>query len=146
LNDEELFLKDWEVTKDRIKHFDDEVIRLRIQGLPIATAIQAAGWISFPYTKNISVPFLGCTTPSFILLFGSVYLIPILALDLFHLKLLLIAVNHARFIETERFGGKLQITTKLTSRKLTLLHTLAAILVYGFVIVFGLVSAAIIWK
>jgi hypothetical protein len=39
----DLVLKDWEMTKDRIKHFDDATIRLRLQGIPIGTAIQAIG-------------------------------------------------------------------------------------------------------
>ena len=72
MNDEDLILKDWEMTKDRIKHFDDVIIRLRIQGIPIAAAIQAAGFASIDYTKNIF--FLGCSLTSLILIFGSLYL------------------------------------------------------------------------
>src|SRR6266567_1441091 len=44
--DSELYLKDWEMTKDRIKHFDDVVIRIRTQGVPLATAILAAGFVA----------------------------------------------------------------------------------------------------
>lgn len=146
MKDEEFFIKDWEMTKDRIKHFDDVVIRLRIQGLPIATAIQAAGWISFPYTKNIIVPFFNCTTAALILLFGSLYLIPIMILDMFHLHLMLKAVGYAKFIENDKFGGKIQITNKLTSRGLTLLHSVVAASVYLLILAFGLISAGLVWN
>ena len=136
----DLILKDWEMTKDRIKHFDDIVIRLRLQGIPIGTAIQAIGLASFSYTHSIRV--WGISATSFIIALGSIYLIPIFLLDIFHYKLLLISVEHGREIEAmPQYRGKLQITTKLTSRKLTVLHWACAIAVYLGVIVFGFILA-----
>jgi hypothetical protein len=143
MNDEDLILKDWEMTKDRIKHFDDVIIRLRIQGIPIAAAIQAAGFASINYTKNVF--FLGCSLTSLILIFGSLYLLPILGLDLFHFRLLMISVNHAISIEQlPQFKNKLQITSKLTSPKLTKLHTILAAVLYSSLISFGIIAGCVI--
>ena len=139
MNDRDLILKDWEMTKDRIKHFDDVVIRLRIQGIPIAATIQAAGLASIEYTKDII--FCGLSLTSLILIFGSLYLIPIFGLDLFHFKLLIISVNHAKNIEdSSEFKGKLQITSKLTSPILTWLHTILAAAIYLILILFGIIA------
>lgn len=136
----DLVLKDWEMTKDRIKHFDDVTIRLRLQGIPIGTAIQAIGLASFQYTQNIRV--WGVTATSLIIALGSIYLIPIFLLDILHYKLMLISVEHAKQIESmSKYKGKLQITTKLTTPKLTLLHWICAMTVYLGVIFFGFVLA-----
>jgi len=137
---DDLVLEDWKMTKDRIKHFDDVVIRLRLQGIPIGTAIQAIGIASFQYTQNVR--FWNINATSFIILLGSLYLIPIFLLDILHYRLLLISVSHAKQIEAmPTYKDKLQITTKLTSPKLTRLHTICTILVYGFVIAFGFILA-----
>ena len=136
----DLVLEDWKMTKDRIKHFDDVVIRLRLQGIPIGTAIQAIGLASLQYTRNIRI--WGISATSFIVALGSVYLLPIFLLDLLHYNLMLISVRHGKYIEAlPAYQGKLQITTKLTSHKLTVLHTVCAILVYSGVIVLGFVLA-----
>lgn len=143
----DLILKDWEMTKDRIKHFDDVVIRMRLQGIPIATAIMAVGLASFPYTHAIKVFLFQwiTTATSVIIALGSIYLIPILALDALHYKLLLLSVDHAKRIEQlPKYKGKLQITTVLTSPKLTRLHTICAGAVYLGVIAFGFVLAYVI--
>lgn len=144
MDEDKLLLEDWKMTKDRIKHFDDVVIRIRLQGIPIATAIFAVGFASFQYTREIRLS-IGCSTinaPALIILLGSLYLIPIFALDLFHFRLLLISVEHARTIEQEsKFKGRLQITTNLTSPKLTKLHTAVAVLLYLGVIIFGFILA-----
>ena len=140
---EDLILKDWETTKDRIKHFDDTVIRLRLQGIPIGTAIQAVGLASFQYTQDITL--WGLSATSLIIALGSIYLIPIFLLDMLHYKLLLISVGHAKEIEAmPKYKGKLQITTKLTSHKLTLLHWACAIAVYLGVIALGFIVAYLV--
>lgn len=136
----DLILEDWKITKDRIKHFDDVVIRLRLQGIPIATAILAMGLASFEYTHNIK--FLGINTTSLIVALGALYLLPVFFLDMLHYKLLLISVKHGQLIEAiPKYKGKLQITTKLTSPKLTTVHTICAIVIYICIIVCGFVLA-----
>jgi len=143
LKQPDLILKDWEITKDRIKHFDDAVIRLRLQGIPIGTAIQAIGLASFSYTHNIRV--WGVSATSLIIALGAIYLIPIFLLDVLHYKLLLISVEHAKEIEAmPKYLGKLRITTKLTSHKLTILHWACAIVVYLGVIILGLFLAYLV--
>jgi len=139
--EEDLILKDWEMTKDRIKHFDDVVIRLRLQGIPIGTAIQAIGLASFQYTQNIRIWNI-LSAASLIVALGSIYLIPIFALDMLHYTLLLISVEHARQIEAmPKYKGKLQITTRLTKPLLTKLHWFCAIAVYIGIIIAGFILA-----
>ena len=140
MSKKDLVLEDWKMTKDRIKHFDDVVIRLRLQGIPIGTAIQAVGLASVQYTQNIKIG--GISAASLIVALGSVYLLPIFFLDLLHYNLLLISVKHGKYIEElPAYKGKLNITKKLTSHKLTLLHTVSAIFVYSGVIALGFVLA-----
>lgn len=137
----DLVLEDWKMTKDRIKHFDNVVIRLRLGGIPIANAIIGAGLASFQYTSGIALQLPNATinATSIIILLGAFYLIPVFALDVFHYRLLRISVDHAKQIELRKeYKGKLQITTKLTSPKLTLFHTGATILIYGVVFVMAL--------
>jgi hypothetical protein len=133
------------MAKDRIKHFDDIVIRLRLGGVPIASAIIGAGLASFQYTHSImfSIANLGSVNAtSIVILLGAFYLLPICALDMFHYRLLLIAVDHARQIEQqENYKGKLQITTKLTSPILTKIHTIVAMIIYIAVFTAALVLA-----
>lgn len=133
MKDEDLILEDWKVTKDRIKHFDEVVIRLRLGGIPIASAIIGAGLASFQYTSQIvfNIGRFTINATSIVILLGAFYLLPIFALDMFHFHLLLISVKHARQIEQQKkYKGKLQITTKLTSPILTKMHTAIAILIY----------------
>jgi hypothetical protein len=139
--DTDLVFEDWKMTKDRIKHFDDIVIRLRIGGIPIASAIIGAGLASFQYTSAIIFPMgsLTISATSIVILLGAFYLLPIFALDMFHFRLLLISVRHARQIEQqEKYKGKLQITTKLTSPALTVSHSVVAICIYVFVFIVAL--------
>lgn len=137
MTDQDLILRDWEITKDRIKHFNDVIIRLRMRGIPIAAAIQAAGLASIEYTKDLR--FFGWSLISLILIFGSLYLLPIIGLDLFHFRLLLLAVSHAKSIEQlPEYKNKLQITTKLTSPILTGVHVILAVILYGVVFIFGI--------
>jgi len=139
----DLILKDWEMTKDRIKHFDDVTVRLRLQGIPIGTTIQAIGLASFQYTQNIRI--WGVTATSLIIALGSIYLIPIFLLDILHYKLLLISVEHAKQIEAmPKYKDKLQITTRLTSPRLTILHWICAIVVYSGVIILGFILASFV--
>lgn len=144
MKDEDLLLEDWKMTKDRIKHFDDIVIRLRLGGIPIVSAIIGAGLASFQYTSKLLLHIndFAINATSIIILFGALYLLPIFALDLLHYRLLLISVNHARQIEQqEKFKGRLQITTKLTSPTLTNIHTMIAIVIYIIVFVTALALA-----
>lgn len=99
--DTDLVFEDWKMTKDRIKHFDDVAIRLRIGGIPIASAIIGAGLASFQYTSTIvfSIGNFSINATSIVILLGAFYLLPILALDIFHFHLLLISVEHAKQIE-----------------------------------------------
>lgn len=131
--DDELILKDWEMTKDRIKHFDDAVIKLRTEGIPIAVAIQGGAWAALNYTKDLRIPIL-CWNPtvvSIVFLLGFFYLLGIGMLDALHFHLLRIAVRHGRGIERlPQFKDKLLITTKLTGKGLTLVHFIGALITY----------------
>jgi len=133
ITDRFLILKDWEITKDRIKHFDDIVMRIRVHGIPISTAFLTIGWALISANPELK-------WVRYVFLFASLYLLPIAFLDFFHYSLLLKAVKHAQYIENNYFEGKLQITTKLTSPILTILHTVFAILVYAIVIIAGIAS------
>jgi hypothetical protein len=133
MKDEDLILEDWKMTKDRIKHFDDIVIRLRLEGVPITSAIIGAGLASFQYTSKVvfRINNYALNATSIVLLLGAFYIFPICILDLFHYRLLVIAVDHARSIEQEeKFKGRLQITTKLTSPTLTRIHLIVAMFIY----------------
>ena len=144
MKDDDLVLEDWKMTKDRIKHFDDVVIRLRLGGIPIASAIIGAGLASFQYTSKIvfTICDLTINATSIVMLLGAFYLLPIFALDVFHFQLLKISVEHARQIERlEKYKDKLQITTKLTSPTLTKVHTLIAIIIYLSVFITALALA-----
>lgn len=138
-DDKELLLKDWEVTKDRIKHFDDVIVRLRLQSIPIALGIMSLGAALYSTVKTIPIPILGGSAGSLLFLAAGLYLIPILALDLVHYKLLLNSVAHAISIENlEPFQGKLEITNKITNNLLTSIHTLIAVALYGAIILLSL--------
>ena len=144
LEDKDLVLEDWKVTKDRIKHFDDVVVRLRLGGVPIASAIIGAGLASFQYTSQIvfSISKFTINATSIVILLGAFYLLPIFALDMFHFHLLVISVNHGRQIENqEKYRGRLQITTKLTSPTLTRMHTIIAVIIYLGVFITALALA-----
>jgi quinol-cytochrome oxidoreductase complex cytochrome b subunit len=147
MQDEDLILEDWKMTKDRIKHFDDIVIRLRLEAVPIAIGIIGAGLTSFQYTSKVifRINNISLNATSIVILMAALYIVPVCVLDLFHYHLLLIAVNHARSIEQqERFKGKLQITTKLTSPILTLIHLIFALAIYVMLFVASLVLAYMI--
>lgn len=144
MKDEDLVFEDWKMTKDRIKHFDDVCVRIRIGGVPIASAIIGAGLSSFEYTSRISftIGTYNINATSIVILFGTFYLLPIFALDMFHFYLLLVSVKHAREIEQrEKFKNKLQITTKLTSPALTRIHTGIAVVIYVGIFLTGLALA-----
>ncbi len=130
--EEYLLLKDWEMTKDRIKHFDNIIMTVRVHGIPISTAFLTAGWILISDNPNLD-------WVRYIFLFASLYLIPIAFLDFMHYDLMLKAIKHSKSIESH-FSKKIQITHKLTSRLLTHFHTCCALVVYGIVILAGFVS------
>jgi len=146
ISDEEFKLEDWKMTKDRIKHFDDVLMRTRVEGIPIATALQAAAFVTakdvgYIQTKiplifgTISLPVF-----SLIILASLAYLIPVLLLDILHFVLLKKAVEHAYDLE-EELGNKIKITHKLTSFWLTLLHTVGAYLIYAVIFLAGIYFA-----
>lgn len=111
MEDVELYLRDWEVTKERIKHFDDVIIRLRLQGIPIALALMSLGAIIYPSIKAVPIPIFHSSAGSLLFFAAGVYLIPIFALDIVHYILLLESVQHAIDIENrDEFRGKIQIT------------------------------------
>lgn len=144
MKDEDLILEDWKMTKDRIKHFDDIVIRLRLEGVPITMAIIGAGLASFQYTSKVifQISNYSLNATSIVILLGALYILPVCILDLFHYHLLVIAVDHAKSIEQqERFRGKLQITTKLTSPTLTIIHVVVAMVIYVTLFVAALILA-----
>ena len=120
-SDGELYLKDWEITKDRIKHFDEIVMRIRVQDIPISSAFFIAGW---------GLHNEGYQWAPWLFLLASVYILPIAAFDYFHYILLVKAVRHAIWLEQNKFDNKIQITQKLTSRWLSILHVGAAAGIY----------------
>lgn len=145
LSGDDLRLEDWRVTKNRISHFNGNLIRLRIQGIPIATAIQAAAFIAFKDIPHIPFNFLGLQLPSainLIFLSSALYLAPIMLLDFFYFRMLKLSVEHA--IDIERipsFYGKISITRTLTSKRLTLAHRIGAYTIYAVIILVGVYLA-----
>ncbi len=146
ISDEAFKLEDWKMTKDRIKHFDDVLMRTRVEGIPIATALQAAAFVTAKDVGYIQtkIPFIGdpISLPVFslIILASLAYLVPVLLLDILHFVLLKKAVEHAYDLE-KQLGNKIQITHKLTSFWLTLLHTVGAYLIYGMIFAAGIYFA-----
>ncbi len=141
----DLVFQDWLMTKDRIRHFDEIVVKIRIEGAPIATAIYGIGVLAFPYAQQVllTVPLVGwkLSAPSLLFYFGAVYIIAMALMDFLHLKLLGIAVEHARLIEKqEPYKGKLEITTKLTNRPLTALHYGSMFLMYALLAAVGILA------
>jgi predicted PurR-regulated permease PerM len=132
LDKDDLILEDWKMTKDRIKHFDDLIFRLRLEGIPIASGIIGVGLASFQYTSDIIFQIGNFTinATSIVVLLGAFYLMPVFALDMVYYKLLNKAVNHAREIESKEFNQNLKITGILTSHFLTYAHTAIAIFIY----------------
>jgi len=145
-------LEDWKMAKDRIKHFDDVIMRTRIQGLPIGTGLQAVAFITSNSIGRVQWDVSGYfSIPVFsLIMFASVlYLIPVFLFDIVHFRLLILSVRHAREIENQScFKDKLQITNKLTSPKLTRLHEFAGygiyVIVIGSGILFGLFGSSFI--
>lgn len=133
------------MSKDRIKHFDDVIMRTRITGLPIATGLQAAAFLTSDTIGKIHPPMLSpLEIPIFslIMIASVLYLIPVFLFDILHFTLLLKAVKHAKSIENQEvFRGKLEITTKLTSHRLTMIHKFAGYGIYLIIIGSGIFFA-----
>jgi hypothetical protein len=130
-----LYVKDWEMTKDRIKHFDDIVVRIRLSGIPIATGIIAVGiaLLQKPDVTQFKINFLGYQVPaaSLIFLAAVLFLIPIALLDWLHYNLLIRSVNHGiELEEKDELRERLSITRVLTSPNLTRAHSIAAATIY----------------
>jgi len=142
MEDNDLILEDWKMTKDRIKHFDDVVMKTRVQGIPIATAMQIAAFVTAASVGGITTGFFGLPVFSLIIIASLIYLLPVLLLDIFHFIMLLRAVDHAKSIEEkEPFKGKLQITTKLSSRSMSIFHSIGGYLIYAVVYLTGIYFA-----
>src|SRR5437667_11909579 len=95
--------EDWKMAKDRIKHFDDVVVRIRLQGIGIAATIMSIGVASVRFTGvvRIMIGGLSVTGVAAIAFLGSLYLIPVAALDWFHYKLLILYVERALEVEND---------------------------------------------
>ena len=130
------------MTKDRIKHFDDVVMKTRVHGIPIATAMQIAAFVTAQNIGGITTSFFGLSVFSLIIIASLVYLVPVLLLDIVHFVLLLRAVKHAKNIESiSTFKDNLRITHQLSDTKLTILHSVGGYLIYAFVFLGGLFFA-----
>lgn len=138
MEDNEIRLEDWKMTKDRIKHFDDMVMKTRVQGLPIATAIQAIAFATLASVGKIQTTILDLPVFSLIIIAGLIYLVPVLLLDVLHLLLLRKAVMHAKNIEETYFKNTLSITRILSNRKLTILHIVGGLGIYSVVFASGI--------
>ena len=138
-----LYFEDWKMTNDRIKHLDNLIFRLRLEGIPIASAIIGVGLASFEYTSKIvfSLGVFTINATSIVILMGAVYLMPIFALDWVYYNLLKRAVFHAMDLEQTKFKGQLFLTNNLTLEKLTKIHSWTARIIYGVVILSSLVTA-----
>jgi hypothetical protein len=148
-DDDNLRLEDWKMSNDRVKYRDDTVMRTRIQGLPIATSIQAAAFTTLGAKigdttvgqTNVAIGDFNLAVFQLIIGAGLAYLIPVLLLDILHYKLLVKAAHHTKHIEKKYFKDRLSITTKLITARYTLMHTIGAYLIYGFIFVFGILFA-----
>ena len=127
--DELLLLEDWKMAKSKIEFFDDTIMRTRLQGLPIFSAIQAFGFLTSNNVLKVGFPLDSIGVA--IVIGGLIYLTAILCLDILHYSLLVKARNRAREIESmPTFKGKLMITHTLSSPGLTVLHTLGGYSIY----------------
>ena len=142
-NEVDYFFEDWKMTNDKIEHFSDIVIRLRLEGISIAGVIIGAGLASFQYTSEIvfNIDKITINATSIVILLGAFYLLPILFLDMYYYKLLVDSVEHAKTIEEEKYKGKLQIISKLETPGRTTLHRVIALIIYVGVLITALVLA-----
>ncbi|HDQ07937.1 MAG TPA: hypothetical protein ENN44_04070 [Methanoculleus sp.] len=125
-----LFIEDWKVTKDRIKHFDDIILKIRLEGIPIAVALFSLGYYLIPTLQTYEFPIFGNAAP-IPFLSASLYICGLMGMDVVHFILLLDSVKHSIWIEDlPQFRGKLQITTKLTDDKITFFHILYTAMFY----------------
>ena len=120
----ELTIVNWQMFKDRIKFFDDIISRLRLEGTPICIAIYTFGYLS-----NFWLVYL----------LGIFYVFGILCLDLLHMRLLMTSVDKAKQIESKFENSELSVTTDLESVKRTFIHYFGAGILYGSLIVAGVV-------
>ncbi|WAI01233.1 hypothetical protein [Methanogenium organophilum] len=133
-NSNYLYIEDWKVTKDRIRHFDDIILKIRLEGIPIALALFSIGYYLIPILQINEVPVFGnaACIPFFAV---SFYIIGLMGMDFVHFVLLLGSVDHSKWIENlPQFKGKLQITTKLTNIKLTWFHLIYAMIFYASIL------------
>ncbi|MDH5463586.1 MAG: hypothetical protein OEW49_04695 [Nitrosopumilus sp.] len=142
MDENDLRLEDWKMAKDRIKHFDDIVMKTRVQGIPIATAMQIAAFVTASSVGHITTGFFNLPVFSLILISSIIYLVPVVLLDFFHFWLLLKAVSHAKDIESKPpFKGNLRITHVLSNNKYTALHSIGGYLIYSLVFGVGIYFA-----
>lgn len=131
LNEEktiELTIINWQMFKDRIKFFDDIISRLRLEGTPICIAIYTFGYLS-----NFWLVYL----------LGILYVSGILCLDILHMRFLMISVNKAKNIESKFENSILSVTTDLESGKRTFIHYFGAGILYGSLIIAGVILSII---
>jgi hypothetical protein len=135
----ELLLEEWKVTKDRISHFDEIVIRLRLEGISLALLIIGIGFMIVQYAPTVHVTEIDFSAAGLVFIFASAYLIPIFFFDMFHYHLLIKSVEHSIWIENQIFPGRKSITQKLTSKFLTTIHSILFIGLYLIIISMGFV-------
>lgn len=127
------------MTKEQIRHFDDMIIRLRVEGISISLVIIGIGFTIVQLAPNVVIPIINWSAASAMFIFASLYLFPIFLFDMVHFKLLLTSVDYAISLENQYFAGKIALTNTLTSKYLTWLHTGAFYFLYLVIIVIGIV-------
>ena len=135
----ELLLEEWKLTKDRISHFDEIVIRLRLEGISLALLIIGIGFMIVQYAPTVHVTEIDFSAAGLVFIFASAYLIPIFFFDMLHYHLLIQSVEHSISIEKMIFSDRKSITQKLTSKFLTTIHSVLFIALYLIIISMGFI-------
>lgn len=140
IDDKALYLEDYRMTQDRIKHFENILTRIRVGAFPVTAVFigLAFGFLTFTDAKDISINIHGynISIASLIFLISGIYFLSMALLDKFYYKLLQRVIEHAKYLEQNIFDNKLQITTKLTSNDSKNLHENARRLLYTVYLIF----------
>jgi len=143
----EVILEDWKMAKDRISVFDNQVIAIRISGIPLVLVIIGVGFVVVNKINQVTIPVLNCSGAILPFVFAALYTIPLCILDALHYDLLLKAVEHAKSIEnSDPFRNLLNITNKLTSPKLTFIHTISLYALYIIIFLLCIILIAAFWN
>jgi hypothetical protein len=137
MDKDSLIVKDWEMAINETTNLSNTIITLRVQGIPIAVAILAIGYVAYQYVHGVTV--FGVSALTFIPLFGSIYLLMIAMIDAFYFNLMLASEKRAMAIE-ERSQGNFNIMTVLTTPTRTMVHEIITIVLYAGLIIFGVIS------